>query len=447
MTAIVEPYNFQIQGADWLAPRAVAFLADPMGLGKSAQVVRGCDNVGARNILVICPANVRCNWEREFERFSPLDRPCCLVISGSTILPKSGVVVISYDLATSRAKELKAIAWDVLVCDEAHALKERTAKRTKAIYGHGKRQIGIRESAKQTWLLSGTPAPNDASELWTHLHMAAMTTLDYWDFTFRFCSGFESAFGYKVTGHKNTDELKAILKPFLLRRTKKEVELDLPDIYFQTVTVERSDAEMALHATFNPNEITESDWTLRAALSACANDDARIAALESLAPALATLRRYIGLAKVPAICDILSEELTLDPRLKLCLFATHQSVIEAAMERLAPFGAVSLYGKTPQAHRQSNIDAFADDPNCRVFVGNIQAAGVGVDGLQRSCSEVVFLEQDWVPSANAQAAARISRIGQKMSVRVRIFCLYGSVDEQVQESLTRKSIGLTKIDF
>ena len=447
MTPLLEPYGYQIQGSDWLAPRAIAFLADAMGLGKSNQVVRGCDIVGARNILVVCPANVRCNWEREFERFSPLDRPCCLVLSGSTKLPESGVVVISYDLATSRAKELKARTWDVLICDEAHALKERTAKRTKAIYGHGKRQTGIADFARQTWLLSGTPAPNDASELWTHLHRAGVTTLDYYDFMFHFCAGFESAYGYKVTGHKNVDEMKAMLKPYLLRRTKKDVALDLPDVYFQTVTVERSEAETALHATFDAGELSAADSSLRDALGACASDDARITALESLAPALATLRRYIGLAKVPAICEILAEDLALDPRLKLCLFAQHQGVVEAAQERLAGFGVVTLYGKTPQGHRQANIDAFADDPACRVFIGNIQAAGQGIDGLQRNCSEVVFLEQDWVPSANAQAIARISRIGQKMSVRVRIFSLYASVDEQVQEALTRKSIELTKIDF
>lgn len=447
MKPLLSPFPYQARGADWLALHPKVFLADVMGLGKSGQAVIASDIVGARNILVICPANVRCNWEREFERFSPLDRPCRLVVSGSTPLPASGVVVISYDLALARAKELRAKTWDVLILDEAHFLKERDSKRTKAIYGHGKRQVGIAANVKYVWPLSGTPAPNDASELWTHLHFAGITQLDYWDYVFRYCTGFNTDYDYKVTGHQNVQELKALIKPFFLRRTKHDVELDLPDLYYQTVTIERSDAETALDATFNANDLSASDRSLRAALWACVNDEARIKALESQAPALATLRRYIGLAKVPAICDLLAEELTLNPTLRLCLFAQHTGVVEATLERLSAFGAVGLYGKTAQAQRQAHIDAFANDPSCRVFVGNIQAAGVGIDGLQRSCSEVVFLEQDWVPSNNAQAVARISRIGQKMSVRVRIFSLYGSVDEEVQDALTRKSIELTKIDF
>jgi SNF2 family DNA or RNA helicase len=81
----------------------------------------------------------------------------------------------------------------------------------------------------------------------------------------------------------------------------------------------------------------------------------------------------------------------------------------------------------------------------RLIIGNIAAMGTGVDGLQNVCDEAIFCEQDWVPSSNAQAIMRLCRIGQKNPVRCRIFSLYGSCDEYVQDTLTRKMKELAKI--
>jgi SNF2 family DNA or RNA helicase len=82
---------------------------------------------------------------------------------------------------------------------------------------------------------------------------------------------------------------------------------------------------------------------------------------------------------------------------------------------------------------------------CRVFIGNIEAAGTGIDGLQKSACEVAFLEQDWVPSRNAQAIMRVHRCLQERPVRVRIFTMRKSSDELVQDTLMRKARELTKI--
>ncbi|MEI7652610.1 MAG: SNF2-related protein, partial [Verrucomicrobiota bacterium] len=109
-----------------------ALLADEMGLGKSCQTILAADMIGARDILVVCPASVRVNWEREFERFSPMYRPCTVLMSGKDKLPAGGVVICSYDMLQSFNHLLKARQWDVLVLDEAHYLKERSAQRTRA---------------------------------------------------------------------------------------------------------------------------------------------------------------------------------------------------------------------------------------------------------------------------------------------------------------------------
>jgi SWI/SNF-related matrix-associated actin-dependent regulator 1 of chromatin subfamily A len=457
---LLEAFPYQKEGAVFLAGKTQALLGDEMGLGKSCQAILAADIIGASNILVFCPANVRVNWSREFARFSPMDRPCTVLLTGRDKVPASGVVICSYDLAVNPAilKQLKARQWCVIVPDEAHFLKNRSAARTKAIYGHNVKSPGLAAHTDRIWRLSGTPAPNDASELWTHLKSAGVVTEAFWDFTFRFCTGFDSDYGFKITGHKNTEELKQLLAQFMLRRKKDDVMKELPAITYQEVTVERSKVELdiiffeAMRGKTLPEflgEIKQADTVLRAALETIreknvatpTNDKLKV--LESMAKSLVTLRRYIGMAKVPSVCDILAEELESKQVDKVVIFAVHRDVIEGARLKLAKYGAVTLYGGTDPKKKQQNVDKFMNDPKCRVFIGNVQAAGTGIT-LTSSC-EVAFLEADWVPSNNAQAAMRCHRIGQTRPVRVRYFSCEGSVDEQVQATLLRKSRELTKI--
>jgi SWI/SNF-related matrix-associated actin-dependent regulator 1 of chromatin subfamily A len=458
MLQLETPFPYQKDGADFLANTPQALLADEMGLGKSGQAVIACDLVAANNILVICPASVRINWSREFTRFSPMDRPCTLLMADERT-PQPGVNIVSFDLLAIDEKlraKLKEMAWDVLIIDEAHYLKERSAKRTKAIYGFNK-YPGLMHSADRTWRLTGTPAPNDASELYTHLKSAGVWTKPYWDFVFQFCDGFESDFGYKITGHKNVPELKRLLETFMLRRTKERVLTQLPPITFQHVTVERSQVE--LDPWFYENwascgipaflkEMETKDKATKLALKAMeANGtvkiEDRIKLLEAMSPTTSTLRRYIGMAKLPRIMDIIKEELEEGAYKKIVLFAIHKDVIENARLALKKYGAMTLYGGTPPNKRQIIIDHFMDNPEKKVFIGNIQAAGTGI--TLTSANEVAFIESSWVPSDNAQAAMRCHRIGQTRHVRVRMFSCAGSVDEDVMKTLVHKTRELAKI--
>lgn len=459
---LLQPYPYQIKGAQWLASKSQALLADWMGLGKSAQAVHACDLVGAKRILVICPASVRANWKREFFRFSPLDRPITVMMPGDSTIPISGVLVMSYDMAANPAirKRLMEQPWDVLVLDEAHFLKERSAKRTKAVYGHAG-YPGIAHKAKHVWRLTGTPAPNDASELYTQLTSGGVIDkVPYWDFVFTYCAGFNHDYGYKITGHKNVEQLKKIMAPFMLRRTLKDVDMELPKLRYQEVIVPRSDVELdphfyeAVKAAGGEDSFMEelrvADQTLRTALASVdlsytGSDKDKLGILAGLAPSNSSLRRYIALAKLPACLDIIEEDLKYDSHHKVVIFAIHQAVIEETRARFAKYGAVTLYGKTPADKRQQNLEKFKTNPKCRVFIGNIQAAGVGIDGLQEAACHVEMIEQDWVPSNNAQAIMRVHRNGQRNPVRVRVFQLEDSVDEDIQVTVTRKARELMRI--
>lgn len=451
------PFQYQEHGAQWLAEMDQALLADEMGLGKSAQVILAADLVLARNILIVCPGAVRVNWDREFGRFSPLDRPSTVLMTGKD-RPRPGVNIISYDLLLNEKirQALKLMAWDALVLDEAHYLKERSSKRTKAIYGHAKHP-GIMHSAKRVWRLTGTPAPNNASELYTHLKSAGIEKRPYWDFVYDFCAGFDGDYGYKITGHKNAEKLRGLLSQFMLRRKKDQVLKQLPPITFSNVTVEPSEVELDPHfyENWQPigipafiKELEHTDQSLKTSLQVLKNghhhnfnDSLRL--LDSFSKTTATLRRYIGLAKLPNILKIIEEELETKQIDKLVIFAIHKQVIEQTRFAFRKYGAVTLYGGTPAAKRQANVDRFQNDPRCRVFIGNIQAAGAGIT-LTRA-HEMAFFESSWVPGDNAQAAMRCHRVGQTKHVRVRFFTCADSVDEEVMRAVVHKTREIAKI--
>jgi SWI/SNF-related matrix-associated actin-dependent regulator 1 of chromatin subfamily A len=462
MNEIVQPYKYQLVGASFLAGKDQVLLADEMGLGKTAQVVLAADLINAENILIICPANVRINWSREFPRFSDTARRITVLMTGADKVPAGGTVVCSYDLLNRQRilDGLKRVRWDVLCIDEVHYLKTRTARRTRIIYGWGNAH-GLITQARRVWRLTGTPAPNNYSELYPHLLSAGLIRQSYWDFVSEYCVGFESTYGFKITGHKNVPKLKKLLGEIMLRR-KKDDELDLPPIRYHQIPIEG--AAVDLRSVFFEQllagqsedelrrEIGSLEERLRASLSLIqdrpgqhennAADD-RVGMLSSMAPHMATYRRYVGMAKIPVICDIIADELASDPGLKIVLFGVHQMVIDFARRRLADFGPVTLYGATPQKKRQHNIDRFENFRSCRVFIGNIQAAGVGIS--LTAASEVVIAEPDWVPGNISQAVMRCHRIGQKRPVRVRYFTLAGSLDEDIVRVVRLKATELARL--
>jgi SWI/SNF-related matrix-associated actin-dependent regulator 1 of chromatin subfamily A len=278
--------------------------------------------------------------------------------------------------------------------------------------------------------------------MYTHMKSAGLAAESYYDWVFKFTSGYESSYGYVVTGHRNVEELKQRLKPFMLRRSKEEVLKDLPPLFFQTVTVPRSEA--VLDPAFIPllPQLAQADQELQAALSS-ADPDSQVTMLERTAASVTSLRRYILMCKLPAIAEQIEEDLTTGGVDKLIVFGIHRVGLDYMAERLKKFGVVTVHGGTEAKKRQENIDAFQNKPEVKVFLANITAGGVGIN-LQ-NCSEIVFLELPWTPSDVAQACGRAHRLGQQNPVRVRIFALYNSVDERVSDVLLRKTRELAKI--
>lgn len=422
--------SFQTIGSEWLAERKRAMLADEPGLGKTVQCIRACDLVFAVNVLVVCPASVVSNWRREIDRWR---------IGDWTAL------VVSYEGMSKRYyASIGGRRWSVVIFDEGHYLKTPGSQRTKIAYGDTANVVpefsGVVDMAEHVWTVTGTPQMNYPDELFTHFkaldpeRIRSKKSGKIWSFEqFQayFCQMKHAFAGMKVVGSRNEVELNKRLDGFMLRRLKRDVLPDLPEVRFSQfdVAADVSDIELGI----DPQEAA----ALRKIL-----DSKGVAGLRSEFAHFASLRRVTGLAKVKPVAEYLRMFLETTKR-KIVVFAQHTDVIEALRKQKGLQDFVGITGATPQKARADAVEKFQNDPATRGFFGQIQAAGTGI--TLTAAHDLLFVETSWVPAENAQAAMRIHRIGQKSLCDVRYAVLPGSIDALIARAVMKKSESIAKV--
>lgn len=446
-------YPFQVTGANWLAERETALLADAMGCGKSAQAIVACDTIRAKNILLIVPGIARANWEREINQWSIYRRSIGIVSSTAKGVPDTEVVIVSYSILSSVdvLKKLLKRQWDVLICDEAHYLKNRQAVRTKCVYG-GKcdRTKGLAAQAKRVWLLTGTPIPNNLAEIWPHARalfpQAAMGYEKYFSWVDHFCV-VNDTYGTKVVANKNVEDFVKRMKPYTLRRRLEDVMPEMPEIRFAQVVVEPE----ALPP--KSQEMKDAEAVVKTAIAQRLQEDGRegelteedLRAIEySAGMHMASVRKWTGVAKAHAVAQLVKEDFTSGMD-KVVIFALHREVFKILLELLP--GSKAIHGGTPMAERDRLIDMFQGriaGEKLDILLVHIDIGSTALT-LTASCN-VVFAETTWVPKDVQQAAKRCHRIGQTRPVLARIVSLRDSIDESVGSVLTRKSASISRVE-
>lgn len=441
---VLEPE--QVYGRNWLAPRPRALLGDIMGYGKTAQAVTAAIQAGAQRVAVACPAVARLNWEREARKWGwelPIVR---VTEKDEHRLPATRgpvMAIASYDgIVASKTLRgaLNSGVWDVLICDEAHRLKNPASNRTRAIYGrHINAQRCLSGKALRTWLLSASIMPNDAGELWTHLHALwpellwdplNRRHLDYDSFLARYCIVEHREYGPRILGYRDREGLVAILQQIMLRRDKIS---GLPplvmreDPYLLEVD-DRRLAELEAHEEFED---------LRRVLDSALAREQDLAGIEDEYIHLATLRRLTGLLKARPASDVIMGEMGRDD--KGLVFAMHREVLEQLENyfTLGGFNPVVVHGGVPDGQRNRVIDRFNEDPSCQIFVGQVQACQEVLN--LPAANRVWAVESPWSPEALAQAIARAHRRGQQRTVFASTMAIAGSIDELVQRVIAIKT--------
>ena len=426
---------FQRAGAQFLAARTRALLADEPGVGKTAQVVAACDLVGARRVRVVCPAVGVTHWRREFDKWS--------------VTPRR-LEVLGYEQARSIYTRGEAISpVDVFVPDECHFAKNVGAARAKAIYG----KDGFGWHAGRIWALSGTPAPNHAGELWPMLAAFGKTKMTHGDFVNYFCR-VDGLGKIRGTRADHISELRAILNEFTLRRKKADVLPELGAIDIQEWHVDPRDDYVSL--LINGPALDGSDAKARAAEGleqleaqiAGQSGDELARTLEQMRgrrdDSLAMLRQVNAMRKTPAVYEQVMFEIENGLTDKVVIYAYHRVPMQLLRRMFndAGVGAELIYGETPQRKRDHFIQRWKRPSGPKVMLASIIAAGVVLDFTE--AHQGIMLEMDWVPGNNVQAMQRMHRHGQTRPVTVRVAMADG-IDERINTVLANKARELAAI--
>jgi len=406
-----------------------------MRLGKTAQVIRAAEVLDEQaapdrlRVVVVCPAVARGVWPREMSRWwrrSPL--------------PAEHFAVLSYDEVRSRRPQIPC---DLLVLDECQMVKNPRAKRTIAIFG----KQGLARMAKRVWALSGTPAPNHVGELWPLLRAFGRTKLDYHAFCEAYCR-LDMDGRPKGTKTLKKGEIRAMVKPVLKRRLRRQVAPELPAAQVVPWHVPLSprffEYTRFLGHEYIYQEVEEQGDRLLDRLAKKKGDHAAmLQVLQQSKKEFSVLRHHLAIMKAPHIYETIVSEFELNLVDKLVVFGYHRipmRLLENFLRQVAGLRARTLYGGTNQRWREQCLKWF-DKPSSKgglqVLCLQVLAGGMAID--LSAAHDGIMLERDWSPAVNAQAMERMGGYRQQHPIVIRDAIAEGSeIDRVITDVVNRK---------
>ena len=414
------PLSHQKEAIEKLVGSRRFILADDMGLGKTTSTIIAALETGAKKILIVCPASLKINWEREIANYS--DRPV-YIAEGKKYSTDADFVIVNYDILKNfhDIKDNKNSLFiqsnfELVVLDEAHMISNAQAQRTKIINNFVK-QI------KRVWLLTGTPMTSRPMNYYNLLSIIESPVAQNWmAYAIRYCQGYQFRAGnrkvWNVTGASNLEELRDRTSKQILRRLKEDV-LDLPDkiitpVYLRTSSKEYKELMGEYYEWVNNKKEGSSSLTVQFSK-------------------LMKVRKVIANEKVKQTIEFV--ENIIEQGKKVIIFTNFTDTLQLIHNH---FGKESVYldGSCNKIQRQFAVDQFQDNEKIKVFVGNLKAAGVG---LTLTSAEVVIMNDlSFVPAEHAQAEDRAYRYGQKNNVLVYYPIFENTIEGVIYDILNKK---------
>ncbi len=453
LDTVLRPY--QKQGVAWLRfLRENGFggiLADEMGLGKTLQTLaylsHGREEAAKSPALVVCPTSLVHNWVAEAAKFTP--RLKVLALHGADRhglfdqISQSDLVVTSYALLRRDAEQYRGIEFDTVVLDEAQHIKNRQTQNAQAVKS-------VR--ARHRLVLTGTPMENSVLDLWSIFDFLMPGYLGS-------AQDFRERYEAPITREKNPDaqaRLARRLRPFLLRRLKREVAADLPAkleqvsfceltqdqraVYQQVIEASRKEVLDAVGAQgLARSRMVVLTALLRLRQVCC---DLRLLKLEPLTPALSpsdgarekATASSSSSGKLELFGELLEE--VLDGGHRALVFSQFTSMLALLKERLAEEGVAYCYLDGSTTNRAEVVERFQKSPAIPVFLISLKAGGVGLN--LTGADTVIHFDPWWNPAVEDQATDRAHRIGQTRVVTSYKLITRGTVEEKILTLQTRK---------
>jgi len=421
-------FPYQAEGVDFIERvGGNGLIADEMGLGKTIQALAYLQlHPELRPALIVVPASLKRNWQREIEMTMSTACESQLLNGKKNYQLKGDIFIINFDIVADWAVYLSKINVKIMIVDEIHKIKNNKAKRTKAVKW-------LKKRIPQFIGLSGTPITNRPVEFYNAIEMINPDLFgNFWKFGQRYCDAKNTGFGWDFSGATNTDELhKLLTQSIMIRRLKKDVLKDLPDKIRSYVPIELTNSTEYNRARKDFLKYVEETKSFEAAEKA--------AEAETLTM-INTLRQLAVEGKMKQLIEWIKEFLETDE--KLVLFAVHKATIDLVMQEFGEL-AVKIDGSVSNVNRDEAVQQFQNNPKIKLFVGNIQAAGVGL--TLTASSNVAFMELPWTPGELLQAEDRCHRIGQKNAVNVYYLLAAGTIEEDMAKLLDSKRMVLDSV--
>ena len=416
------PLDHQKTAIEKLAGSKRFILADDMGLGKTTSTIIAALETGAKKILIVCPASLKINWQREIANYS--DRSV-FIAEGKKFSTEDDFVIVNYDILknfhdTDPKKKEESILlqsnFDLVILDEAHMISNVQAQRTKIINHFAKK-------VNRVWLLTGTPMTSRPMNYYNLLNLIESPVAQNWKaYAIRYCQGYQFSAGkrkvWNVSGASNLEELRDRTSKQILRRLKEEV-LDLPDkiitpVYLKLKSKEYENLMGEYYDWYDKNPDESTSLTVQFSK-------------------LMKVRKVIANEKVKQTIEF--AENILEQGKKIIIFTNFTDTLQTIYQH---FGkqAVYLDGSCSNAVRQQAVDQFQNNEKITVFVGNLKAAGVG---LTLTAAEVVIMNDlSFVPAEHSQAEDRAYRYGQKSNVLVYYPIFENTIEGAIYNILNKK---------
>ena len=434
---------YQEQGVLWMLNHNIHFLlGDEMGLGKSVQIAAYLFYKQAFPALIICPASLKLNWEKEINAWT---KKKCLVLEGLNPYPIEGllnefpVVIINYDILGRKDKlevsyeekrikkakkekvpyrnkiihptgwvgALKQIQFKDIICDECQFIGETATARTQSVIDICR---GVKNARRI--FLSGTPYMSAAKQFFTTLNLIDNRTFaNRWRYQMAYCDPVKTRFGWEFRGLSNGEQLHSLVSRIMLRRLKKDHLKELPE-KIKSIVPMKPDKKL-LEKYSNDEMVLLSGKII--------NEKKTYQDLKKMAYRI----------KIGSCIQWIKDYLQVND--KLVVFCYHRDCFEMLMKEFGNI-CVGINGDTPSNKRQSIVDRFQKDKKIKLFNGQIRAAGVGI--TLTAAGAVAFVEFGDTATEHEQAEDRIHRISQEADKIIAYYLIaQGTVDEDIIENV------------
>jgi SWI/SNF-related matrix-associated actin-dependent regulator 1 of chromatin subfamily A len=414
------PMEHQKEAIEKLVKNKKFILADDMGLGKTTSTIIAALETGAKKVLIVCPASLKINWQREIANYS--DRTV-YIAEGKKFSDEHDFVIVNYDILKNfhdtkekDKSEIMKINFDLVIMDEAHMISNPQAQRTKIAND-------IASKSNRVWLLSGTPMTSRPMNYYNLLNLVdSPVAMNWMAYAKRYCNGFQFSVGkrkvWNVTGASNLDELRERTSTHILRRLKEEV-LDLPEkiitpVYLRLKSKDYEELMGEYFDWYDQNPEESSSLTIQFSK-------------------LMKVRKVIAQEKINNTIEL--AENIIEQGKKVIIFTNFTDTLNQIYNHFGK-SAVYLDGSCSKFHRQNAVDEFQTNDKIKVFVGNLKAAGVGI--TLTSAEAVIMNDLSFVPAEHSQAEDRSHRIGQKNSTSVYYPLFENTIEGAIYDILNRK---------